>query len=45
MSIDIILNSATDSDGEEWINEKAQHFNISIKQIIYPHIWADILKI
>lgn len=32
MSIDIILNSAIDSDGEEWINEKAQHFNVSIKQ-------------
>ena len=32
MAIDIILKSASDSDGEEWINESSQAFNIPIKQ-------------
>lgn len=32
MAIDIILKSAFDSDGEEWVNESSQAFNITIKQ-------------
>lgn len=32
MSIDVLLKSAVDSDGEEWINEDSQMFDIPIKQ-------------
>ena len=32
MSVDIILKSAVDFDGEEWINDNLQHFDITLKQ-------------
>lgn len=32
MSVDIVLKSAVDSDGEEWINDNLQPFDITLKQ-------------